>query len=246
MDLEGDSSAAIMRNISASGRDLTALIAVVIVAATGCSSGGRPRAIARTSTASTGTTARAPTSSKSTAITSLSTTTQHLTTAARTYRPWASPGRLNPGFKVVGTLSSTSCFSGSIADPNNQDAWRCEGLYDPCFAPRDETNVSELACAVLPYLDDKVELLTLSRPLAKSSNGFKPTGVLPLVMVLSNGAQCSVIQGTATYPSYNYGCSLGPSSYATPPDTTVQPWTVKWIDKGANSAVTASVLTAWI
>jgi hypothetical protein len=135
----------------------------------------------------------------------------------------------------------------SIADPSNQDAWRCNTnhgpLYDPCFAPPDGTNVTELACAKYPYLNDEVQILSMSRTLAKSSNGFHPIGEWPLVLRLSNGVQCSVIQGTAAYGGYNYGCSTG---YASPPDTSTDPWTVKYIANGPSSSVTVTVTNAWM
>jgi hypothetical protein len=168
-------------------------------------------------------------------------------TAVETYNPWAGPGTLRQSFKLIGHLTGGSCPTSSIADPSNQDAWRCNTdqgpLYDPCFAPPGGTNVSELACAKYPYLNDQVQILSMSQPLPKSSSGFQPTGEWPLVLLLSNGAQCSVIQGTATYGGYNYGCSTG---YATPPDTSVNPWTVKYIANGPRSSVTVTVRTAWM
>jgi hypothetical protein len=151
----------------------------------------------------------------------------------------------------LGHLSGGSCFVGSvpdasIADSDNEYAWRCttdRGILDPCFAPRKATHVSELACAVAPYLGFGVYLLELSKPLANSSTGFTPKGTWPLVLELSNGDQCSVIQGTSSAPFFfNYGCNQGTASK---PTSTHEPWTVSYAPNGAHTPVTVTVITSW-
>jgi hypothetical protein len=185
------------------------------------------------------------------------------TTAVQSYSPWAGPGALSPQFHVIGQLSGGSCVTNlgyvnvygqstvidaSNADPTNAHAFRCstdEGTYDPCFAAPAATNITQLACASTPYLNFDVSLLTLSQPLASSSNGFTPTGTWPLVLVLANGDQCQVIQGTGNVVdqvALNYGCSSGDATY---PDTRSSQWTVSYLPSGATTLVTVAVTTAW-
>jgi hypothetical protein len=63
-------------------------------------------------------------------------------------------------------------------------------------------------------------------------------------MVLSNGDECGVIQGTApTFgPGLNYGCTNG---YATHPDTASEPWTVQYLPRGSHTLLTLSVTRVW-
>jgi hypothetical protein len=185
------------------------------------------------------------------------------TTAVQSYNPWAGPGALSPEFHVIGQLSGGSCttnlgyvnvygqstvIDASIAAPSNAHAFRCttdEGSYDPCFAAPATTNVTQLACASTPYLNFDVSLLTLSQPLASSSNGFTPTGTWPLVLVLANGDQCQVIQGTGNVidqVALNYGCNSGDATY---PDTSSPQWTVSYLPSGATTLVTVAVTNAW-
>jgi hypothetical protein len=178
------------------------------------------------------------------------------------YNPWTAAGTLSPSFHVLGELSGGSCFTqlsspniygqttvanASIADPSNQNAWRCTtaqgSIWDPCFAPPGTSNVSQLACAVTPYDQDDVYLLSLSQPLPSSSTGFEPTGgVWPLELALSNGVDCEVIQGTASVPGGNYGCTSGSASN---PNTSSEPWTVSYWSNGATTPVTVAVTTVW-
>jgi hypothetical protein len=174
-----------------------------------------------------------------------STTSVPTSTTVRTFSPWTAAGTLGPDFQLLGHLSGGSCFAASIADGSSENAWRCttdQGMYDPCLAPPGKTNVTELACAVTPYLQGGVYLLALTQPLPISSNGFTPTGTWPLVLVLSNGDQCEVIQGTATQDDFNYGCKSGNASN---PSTTSEPWTVRYLPNGAHVSVTMTVTTAW-
>jgi hypothetical protein len=66
-----------------------------------------------------------------------------------------------------------------------------------------------------------------------------------LVLVLSNGAQCEVIQGTA--PTFgkiglSYWCNGGDAS---PPLTASGAWSVSYLPNGAESLITLAVTTAW-
>ena len=99
----------------------------------------------------------------------------------------------------------------------------------------------QLACATSP--SSGVYLLTLNQPLPKSSTGFKPSSVWPWILVLSNGDKCAVIQGTApTLGPLNYGCTNG---YATRPDATSEPWTVRYLPNRSHMLLTLSVTSVW-
>jgi hypothetical protein len=189
--------------------------------------------------------------SLTTRTTAMSASTRPAPTILKTFNPWVAEGTLSTGTRVLGHLSGGSCFVGtvpwsSIADASNKNAWRCntdQGLYDPCFAPPGNTNVTELACARTP--SSGVYLLALSQPLPSSSTGSTPTGVWPWVLVLANGDQCQVVQGTA--PTFgqvglNYGCERGNAS---PPSTASEPWTVKFLATGAHALTTVTVTSAW-
>lgn len=175
-------------------------------------------------------------------------------TTVTIYNPWSTDGRLSPRFEVVGHLVDGYCPTASIADPSNQNAWRCypksEPFFDPCFAPPGAADISELACAIAPYLDHQVLLLKVSHPLAKASTGIKPRREQPLLLILSNGAQCTIspTQGTQTNRGYDYVCNLGPKSahYASTPDTAAEPWTVRYAVNGTSAPVTIAVTAAWV
>jgi hypothetical protein len=182
------------------------------------------------------------------------------TTTVMTFNPWTEAGRLSPGFTVLGHVSGGSCFTAlgstnsegqtseadtSIGDPSNENAWRCisdNGIYDPCFAPIGKSDVTELACSVSPYLKDDVYLLEINQPIPTNSARAKHTGLWPLVLVLQNGDQCEVIQGTAIRAGFNYGCNDG---NATNPSTASEPWTVTYLPNGSNTSVTMTVTTVW-
>jgi hypothetical protein len=66
-----------------------------------------------------------------------------------------------------------------------------------------------------------------------------------MVLVLANGDECEVIQGTGSNfgkVGLNYGCNSGMASY---PRTTSQPWTVSYLPTGAHALVTITVTTVW-
>jgi hypothetical protein len=166
-------------------------------------------------------------------------------TTVQTFNPWTAADVLSPGFQVLGHLSGGSCFATSIGDPSNADAWRCNsgnGIYDPCFAPVGKADVTELACSVSPYLKDDVYLLDINPPVPGDIVRTKPTGEWPMVLVLQNGDQCEVVQGTAIQAGFNYGCTNGNASN---PSTASEPWTVTYLPNGSNTSVTMTVTTVW-
>jgi hypothetical protein len=180
-------------------------------------------------------------------------------TVVRRFNPWTASARPGPNVYVSGKLSSGTpvspepgappanpCYGPSIADPDNQNAWRCNttvGIYDPCFAPLGRTNVTELLCGRDPWSD--FLLLSLSPPLPRSSTGFVPRTTLPWVLILSNGELCQVIQGTGELFDHlvlYYGCDDG---YATEPSTTSEPWTVTYLPTRTKAPVSLTVIAAW-
>lgn len=168
-------------------------------------------------------------------------------TAQQRYQPWTAAGTLAPGLTVGGTVDGGTCWTSSIGDSQNPDAWRCmsgNGILDPCFAPPGGTDVAQVACATSPTSD--LTLLDLTTPLASST--ASPGGaalVLPWVMVLANGDQCTVFQGTAAEADgivLSYACADGDATY---PDTTSEPWTVEYAPGGTGALQTEAVVTAW-
>jgi hypothetical protein len=56
-------------------------------------------------------------------------------TAIQHFLPWA-PDAVASGLTSTGIIPG-NCWTGSLSDPGNPDAWRCSGdnneIYDPCF-----------------------------------------------------------------------------------------------------------------
>jgi hypothetical protein len=200
-------------------------------------------------------------SSATTQPSTTSTTTVPASTTVKTFSPWTVAGTLSPGIQVLRRLSGGSCFAlGTnpdvlIADGNNENAWRCTNaqgmIYDPCFAPPEASNVTEVACAATPVSGvaatpiSGIDLLDMSKPLLSSSTGFKSSSVQPWILVLSNGDQCEVIQGTASNLGnvfLYYGCTNGTTS---DPSTASKPWTVSYLPTGGHALVTVTVTIAW-
>jgi len=234
------------------------LLALVPIAVVAARSAKDPTPVA--SNGGTTTTTVEPSTTTSTSTTSppprtsvVPPTTRAPSTILNHFQPWAAPGKLRPGIKVLGHLSGGSCYAGSapwpsIGDANNENAWHCQGYQgdgggDPCFAPPGATNVAEVACAQSPW--SGVYLLDLSEPLPSSSTGSKANGVWPWFMTLSNGERCGVIQGTGevfAQQALNYGCDHG---YASQPTASTQPWTVKYLPPGGSALKTLTVTSAW-
>jgi hypothetical protein len=245
------------------------LVAVTVVA-TACTSAHRTGAAVTATTSLS-----APTSGSATSASSTTTRGPWITapatspspsppaaaasTVVRKFNPWTASGTPGPNVYVSGRLSSATqqspqpgapppnpCYGPSIADPGNQNAWRClttAGIYDPCFAPPGRAHVRELLCGRDPW--SAFLLLSLSPPLPGSSTGFVPRAAFPWVLILSNGELCQVIQGTGEVSGrivLNYGCDDG---YATGPSMTSEPWTVTYLPTGTNTPASLTVIAAW-
>lgn len=169
---------------------------------------------------------------------------------SKVFAPWTPGGTLAPGIQVSGHLSDGSCSIGSMADEADNNAWRCfsgSGVYDPCFAPPEASNVTQLVCAASPLSD--VMLMTLSTPLPNSFNSNTGnTGSAqfsPWFMQLTNGDQCGRTTGTvqsAGGVALIYGCRLGAASS---PATSTQPWTVQYLPNNSHVISDVAVTTAW-
>lgn len=170
-------------------------------------------------------------------------------TVTEVFAPWTPGGALAPGIQVVATLNDGSCSTGSLADGADQNAWRCSsgnGIYDPCFAPPDESNVTQVACAQSPW--SGVDLLTLGQPLPSSSTGTTGnTGSTPVpwFMELANGDKCGQTTGAAFSAgglSLSYECQSGRASA---PSTSTEPWTVQYLANDSHVISEVIVVTAW-
>lgn len=170
-------------------------------------------------------------------------------TVTEVFAPWTSEGVLAPGIQVTATLNDGSCSTASLADGADQNAWRCSSgnsVYDPCFAPPDESNVTQVACTQSPW--SGVDVLTLVQPLASSSTGTTgdpgPAPV-PWYIQLANGDQCGRTTGTASSAgglSLSYACQLGSASS---PNTSTEPWTVQYLPNNSQVVSDVAVITAW-
>jgi len=167
-------------------------------------------------------------------------------TVVKVFAPWTEEGTLSPDIKVTGHLVGGSCWTSSIADSADQDAWRCASqnyIYDPCFAPPG-ANITELACFETPW--SGAELLPLTQPLSYSASGTPSGGTsLPWFMQLANGDRCGLITGTAGEAggvTLNYDCQSGAAST---PDMTTEPWTVEYLPNGSDVLRAVDVVTAW-
>ena len=177
-------------------------------------------------------------------------------TAIEMFAPWTTEGALAPGIQIADNLNDGSCSTGSLADGANQNAWRCSSgndVYDPCFAPPDETNITQVACAQSPL--SSVEVLTLVQPLPSSSTGTSSgsTGTSgdagstpsPWFMQLANGDRCERTTGTASSagsPSLSYACQSGVASTL---NTSTEPWTVRYLADNSDVPSDVAVNTAW-
>jgi hypothetical protein len=175
------------------------------------------------------------------------------TTATRTrvdiFDPWTAAGTLSPGISVVRQVPGTGCTMSSAFDQGNQYAWRCSqasgGFYDPCFAPPGRSGVTRLACMDTPW--SGATIISLARPLARSSRGpVAPSAAgHPWAMVLANGQQCGLIEGTAPLVDgsiLNFGCPAGGAAF---PRTGTAPWSVNFAATGSGSLTAVAVPTAW-
>lgn len=169
-------------------------------------------------------------------------------TAIDVFAPWTVAGKLAPGVRVVGHLTDGTCWTRSIADSADPNAWRCgsapaHGIYDPCFAPPTQANAAELACAATPW--SGVYMLHLAHPLAFSQSGTSAKSPLPWFMQLADGERCGLNSGAASEAAgvtLNYNCTSGTASV---PDTRTQPWTVQYLAHDSHVISAVDVVTAW-
>jgi hypothetical protein len=167
-------------------------------------------------------------------------------TRAETFSPWAAAGTLAPGIKVLSRYSGGRCTMRSSFDEGNQYAWRCftasGAFYDPCFAPAAQSGVTQVACSDSPW--SGAVIVSLAKPLARSSRGTPGPSAAkyPWAMVLANGQECGLIEGTAPLMdgvTFYFGCTDG---YASFPGTRTEPWTVNYA-AGSSSPVTSVAVT---
>jgi serine/threonine protein kinase len=181
-----------------------------------------------------------------------STTTVSVSAPASTvtdvFAPWTPAGVLAPGILVVANLNDGSCTIGSIADSANQSAWRCfsgSGVYDPCFAPPQQSNVTQVACAGSPL--SGVDMMTLTTPLPYSSaeTGNTESAPDPWFMQLANGDKCGQTSGTSESAggvTLSYVCQSGAAGAL---NTATEPWTVKYLPNNSHVISDVAVTTAW-
>jgi hypothetical protein len=170
-------------------------------------------------------------------------------TWVETFDPWTAAGTLPPGIKVLSRHSGGRCTMSSSFDAGNQYAWRCflagGAFYDPCFAPAAQSGVTQVACSDSPW--SGATIITLARPLARSSWGTpRPSAArYPWAMVLANGGECGLIEGTAPLMdgvTFYFGCTDG---YASFPNTGTEPWTADYTANSSSPVAPIAVTTAF-
>jgi len=104
-----------------------------------------------------------------------------------------------------------SCWTGSVAAPYRDDAWRCataSAVYDPCFATE---RVGRVVCGVDPSTGDGGFQVNLSAPLPKPElPGKMPQTNWGWLVELGDGTYCAPFADTP--PSVEgqtgyYGCT---------------------------------------
>jgi hypothetical protein len=170
-------------------------------------------------------------------------------TRVETFDPWTAAGTLPPGVKVLGRYSGGRCTMRSSFDAGNRYAWRCflasGAFYDPCFAPAARSGVTQVACVDSPW--SGASIIRLARPLARSSWGTPGSSQAkyPWAMVLGNGQECGLIEGTAPLAdgvALSFGCTDGYSSF---PRTGTRPWTAGYATSSSGPVTPIAVTTAF-
>ncbi|MGH9017843.1 MAG: hypothetical protein ACRDY1_08875, partial [Acidimicrobiales bacterium] len=82
-------------------------------------------------------------------------------TSGRVYTPFTVAGAVNPSLHITSTLPAQTCEAGGVAGNSSYRCFSGNGIYDPCFAPRNATT-GPLLCSTDPASDDVVELTTSS------------------------------------------------------------------------------------
>jgi hypothetical protein len=175
--------------------------------------------------------------------------TKSVPTNLEFYSPWTFDGTLKPSVRVAKTLSDGSCWTTSIADPDENNAWRCmsgDSIYDPCFTPELIPDTREVACVDTPW--SAVLMLKLSAPVPYKTMGGNnpPDNPHPWYLVLSNGARCEVTQhwGESSGVPLPYGCRAGRASY--PVETMQKQWALRYVANGSKTLAKVHVVTAWV
>jgi len=167
-------------------------------------------------------------------------------TIVKVFAPWTPGDTLSPAVKVTGHAFAGDCWTSSQADSSNPEAWRCISgnmISDPCFAPPEQSNVTQMACAESPW--SGVVLLKLAHPLSYGSTGTSKNAGSPWFMQLANGDRCGHTTGTEPETSgvvLGYGCRLGEAGY---PTADGAPWTVEYLAPKADVLQMEDVTVAW-
>jgi hypothetical protein len=159
----------------------------------------------------------------------------------KTFTPYAATGTL--AVPVADQLSGY-CWTGSIAVPK-AGTYRClvgNAIYDPCFAPVNQTSSPTVACLTDPWSAAHVVTLTkalpTSRPLASRTS--------PWALELANHARC--VAGTGTVPvvdgvSLSYVCGSGTAAGQVAQKGSRM--TVKYGSTAGTTLADVAVTTAW-
>ena len=152
--------------------------------------------------------------------------------------------RLAAGVRLLG-VKNGRCFSGSIAvaDPH---AWRCisrNAILDPCFAPPGQPRPSSVVCGT-PW--SGLTRLELESPLPRASADRRQPPSVGWLLQLANGARCQLSQGAAGVErrvAVVYSCGAGAVAGAL--RWSEEPWTVRYLARGATAARKVAVEVAW-
>ena len=170
---------------------------------------------------------------------------QPLTTAVKTYTPYAATGTIT--VPVAAIHKSGSCWTGSISVPQ-AGAYRClvgNTIADPCFADAPgsaATPATQVLCAADPWTPATV--VTLTDALPKLTGSTRATG--PWALELANGAHCVAVTGTvplvgAVALQYTCGSPAGAGRLTTIGSL----MSVQYSVTGDGPLQTVSVTTAW-
>ena len=161
-----------------------------------------------------------------------------------TLRPFDARG-LRPGVVASGHAEG-HCWTGSISD-SEAFAWRClKGnlIYDPCFSSPYQRHLGYVVCPLYSRVADepsRVLELRLTSPLPpKGDSPRKGTQGIWWLIRLENGVECQTSDGAAAVvkgvPAV-YVCDGG--GIAGTPAQTGEPWTVRYVPKGAHARVSS-------
>ena len=152
---------------------------------------------------------------------------------------------------MVASNAKGHCWTGSISD-SEAYAWRCfrgNLIYDPCFSSPYRAKLGYVVCPLYSKGTEepsRVLSLRLTSPLpAEGDAARKGTRGMWWLIRLRNGVECQTTDGAAAYlkavPSVYY-CDGG--AIAGELKQTSEPWTVRYVSKGARTAATELVVVA--